>query len=96
MFLGVPFNMASYALLMVLLCNELDAIPVTFVWNGTCVHVYKNHVQQVKEQIARKPYIKELPVVHVDRDATVDNIKFEDVKLYHYNYLPGIKAPVAV
>jgi thymidylate synthase len=96
MFLGVPFNIASYALLMVLLCNELDAIPGTFIWNSGDTHIYQNHLPQVREQLERVKYIKDLPVVHVDRDATVDNIKFEDVRLYHYNPLPAIKAPVAV
>lgn len=96
LFLGVPFNIASYALLMVILCNELDAIPGTLVWNGVCVHVYKNHVQQVKEQISRREFIKDLPVIHVDRAATVDNITFEQIHLLYYSYLPAIKAPVAV
>jgi thymidylate synthase len=55
-----------------------------------------NHSNQVREQIERKPFIKELPVVHVDSEATVDNIRFEDVHIFHYLHLPAIKAPVAV
>lgn len=100
LFLGVPFNIASYSLLNYLVAKTVDMHPMDFDWCGGDTHIYLNHVDQVNEQLTR---IKdggdfpEAPTVRikVKRDRLEDYI-FDDIELLNYNPLPGIKAPISV
>lgn len=95
MFLGVPFNIASYSLLLHIIAKQLDMIPHEFIWCGGDCHIYLNHFQQVKEQIKRKPY--NLPSLKFNReDVSIDNFLPGDSCLVDYKYHPAIKAPIAV
>lgn len=95
-FLGVPFNIASYALLTHLIAREVGMAPGVF--NHTCgdAHIYLNHMEQVDELLSRT----EAPALpwlgFSNRDFTIDNVTFEDIQLINYNPLSAIKAPVAV
>ena len=95
MFLGVPFNIASYALLTVMIAQQTDLEPGEFVWTGGDCHVYDNHVAQVREQLSREPY--PYPRLRLARrPATVFDYEFEDFEVLGYRHHPAIKAPVAV
>jgi thymidylate synthase len=94
-FLGVPFNIASYALLTMMIAQVCDLQPGDFVHTFGDVHIYSNHIEQVKLQLSRTPF--PLPVMKLN--PSVKNIlefKFEDFNLENYECHPGIKAPVAV
>src|SRR5690606_32524025 len=95
MFLGVPFNIASYALLTQMIAQQTDLELGEFVWTGGDCHIYDNHVEQVERQLAREPF--PLPTLHFARrpDSILD-YEFEDFELRDYQHHPGIKAPVAV
>ncbi len=94
-FLGVPFNIASYALLTMMVAQVCDLEPGEFVWTGGDVHLYSNHIEQAKLQLTRTP--KELPTLKIN-PAVKDlfEFKFEDFELLNYNPDPHIKAAVAV
>jgi thymidylate synthase len=94
-FLGVPFNIASYALLTHMVAQQCDLQPGTFVWTGGDVHLYTNHLEQVNLQLTRQPY--DLPSLVIKRkpDSLFD-YQFEDFEIVNYQYHPGIKAPIAV
>ncbi|WP_326493969.1 thymidylate synthase [Arthrobacter sp. MMS18-M83] len=95
MFLGVPFNIASYALLTCMVAQQLDLEPGDFVWTGGDVHVYDNHVEQVTEQLSREPY--EYPKLRFNRKPdSIFDYTFEDFEVVGYRHHPSIKAPVAV
>jgi thymidylate synthase len=95
MFLGVPFNIASYALLTVMIAQQTDLEPGEFVWTGGDCHVYDNHVAQVREQLSREPY--PYPRLRLARrPATVFDYELEDFEVLGYRHHPAIKAPVAV
>ena len=95
MFLGVPFNIASYALLTHMLAQQADLEVGDFVWTGGDTHIYDNHVEQVELQLARDPY--PLPQLRIGRrPETVFDFEFEDFEIVDYQHHPGIKAPVAV
>ena len=94
-FLGVPFNIASYALLTMMIARECDLDLGDFVWTGGDTHIYLNHLDQVALQLSREP--RKLPVMELNPDVkNVLDFKFEDFKLLNYDPWPGIKAPVAV
>jgi len=90
-FLGLPFNIASYATLLLLLCEETGLKPGELIGNLGDVHLYKNHIQQAKEQIVREPY--KLPTIEL---SNVDILNGEfDYEIKDYEYHPSIKAPLS-
>ena len=94
-FLGVPFNIASYALLTMMIAQVCDLDLGDFIWTGGDTHIYSNHFEQVQTQLAREP--KALPIMKINQDIKdIFNFKFEDFELLNYEPYPGIKAPVAV
>ena len=95
LFLGVPFNIASYALLTMMVAHVTGKRPGDFVLSFGDVHLYLNHVEQAKEQLSRTP--KPLPVMKlVTPRAELTDFRFEDFVLEQYEPHPAIKAPVAV
>ena len=97
MFLGVPFNIASYSLLLCILSNILDLNPGEFIWTGGDCHIYNNHLEQVKEQIKRSPL--EAPKLEIPNFKSIEEVlssKPQDYKLLNYNPMDSIKAPMAV
>lgn len=94
-FLGVPFNIASYALLTMMLAQVCDLEPGDFVHTFGDAHLYDNHLDQAREQLSRTP--RELPTLKINPDVKdLFAFKFEDFELLNYDPLPHIKAPVAV
>jgi thymidylate synthase len=94
-FLGVPFNIASYALLQVMLADQCGLQPGEFVWTGGDVHLYSNHLEQARLQRSRTPL--PLPRLRILRTApTIDAYTYEDFELTGYQAHPHIKAEVAV
>lgn len=95
MFLGVPFNIASYALLQVMLAHVTGYEPGDFVHSIGDAHIYSNHMDQVKLQLSREPHA--LPQLRLTRDVkSLFDFRFEDFEFLNYTPEPGIKAPVAV
>ncbi|MEU8133407.1 thymidylate synthase, partial [Streptodolium elevatio] len=94
LFLGVPFNIASYALLTHMVAQQVGLEPGDFIWTGGDCHIYDNHVEQVTEQISRMPY--DFPSLRLRRADSLFDYAFEDVEVVDYNCHPAIKAPVAV
>ncbi|WP_432548101.1 thymidylate synthase [Kineococcus sp. SYSU DK004] len=94
LFLGVPFNIASYALLTVLVAQQAGLQPGEFIWTGGDCHVYDNHVEQVTEQLSREAY--PFPTLRVRPAASLFEHSFEDFEVVGYQHHPAIKAPVAV
>lgn len=94
-FLGVPFNIASYALLTHMFAQQCDLAPGEFIWTGGDVHLYSNHMEQVRTQLSRTPY--PLPTLLIKRKpASLFEYMFEDFEIVDYQYHPSIKAPIAV
>ncbi len=94
-FLGVPFNIASYALLTMMLAQVCGLEPGEFVHTTGDTHLYLNHMEQVKEQLSRTP--RPLPVMHINPEVKdIFSFKVEDFTLEGYDPWPAIKAPVAV
>lgn len=95
LFLGVPFNIASYSLLTIILANILGLKPGEFVHTFGDVHIYENHVEQVKEQLTRAP--RPFPQVKIKRKLkSIDDFKPEDVELLDYDPYPMMKAELTV
>lgn len=93
-FLGVPFNIASYALLTHMVAQQVDLEPGDFVWTGGDVHLYSNHFDQAREQLSRSP--RPLPRLKLNKAADLFSYRFEDIEIEGYDPHPHIKAPVAV
>ena len=94
-FLGVPFNIASYALLTHMLAQQCDLDVGDFVWTGGDCHIYSNHADQVETQLARTPF--PYPVLElVRRPASIFDYRYEDFVVHDYRHHPAIKAPVVV
>jgi thymidylate synthase len=94
-FLGVPFNIASYALLTAMIAQQCDLTPGDFVWTGGDCHLYLNHLEQAREQLSREPY--PLPrLVLRRRPPSIFDYVYEDIEIADYRAHPAIRAPVAV
>jgi len=94
-FFGVPFNIASYALLTHMFAQQCDLLPGEFVWTSGDTHLYTNHLEQARLQLTREPYA--MPQLNIRRKpATIFDYQFEDFEIVNYQSYPGIKAPIAV
>ena len=94
-FLGVPFNIASYALLTEMVAQQCNLRPAEFVWTGGDVHLYSNHFDQAKLQLTREPFA--LPRLEIKRKPdSLFEYEFEDFEIVGYQSHPSIKAPIAV
>lgn len=94
-FLGVPFNIASYALITHMFAQQCDLEPGDFVWTGGDVHLYTNHLEQARLQLSREPY--PLPTLLLKRKpASVFEYQYEDFEILNYQAHSSIKAPIAV
>ena len=95
MFLGVPFNIASYALLTMMVAQQVNMVPGDFIWTGGDCHIYKNHFEQVGQLLCRNP--RPAPEVHlINKPNSIFEYTHDNFVLVDYNPHPAIKAPVAV
>ena len=94
-FLGVPFNIASYALLTHMVAQQCDLDVGDFIWTGGDCHIYSNHHAQVAQQLSRQPFA--YPTLHIKRrPGSIFDYQYEDFEVQGYECHPAIKAPVAV
>ena len=94
-FIGIPFNIASYALLTMMVAQVCDLKPGDFVWTGGDCHLYLNHLEQAREQLTREP--RGMPKMRINPEVKdIFGFRFEDFTLEGYDPHPHIKAPVAV
>ncbi|AVR56940.1 thymidylate synthase [Microbacterium phage Triscuit] len=94
MFLGVPFNIASYSLLTMMVAQQTGLEPGDFIWTSGDTHIYSNHFPQVNEQLSRDP--RTAPTMNIRKADSIFDYKFEDFELVGYDPHPAIKGKVAV
>ena len=94
LFLGVPFNIASYSLLTHMMAQQAELGVGDFIWTGGDCHIYNNHVEQVTEQLSRDPY--PYPTLELRKADSIFDYQYDDVHIVGYQHHPAIKAPVAV
>ena len=94
LFLGVPFNIASYSLLVHMVAQQVGLEVGDFVWTGGDCHIYDNHLDQVREQLSREAY--PFPTLRVRRAASLFDYTYEDFEVVDYRHHPALRAPVAV
>jgi len=95
MFLGIPFNIASYALLTMMIAQVCNLSPGKFIHSLGSAHIYLNHLTQVKQQLGREPY--PMPTMKINPEVKdIKDFKFEDFELQNYKCQSRIKAPIAV
>jgi thymidylate synthase len=94
LFLGVPFNIAGYALLTRMIAEQAGLAPGDFVWVGGDCHIYNNHVEQVTEQLTRQAY--PFPQLEIAARPSLFDHEYEDFGIVDYRHHPALKAPVAV
>ena len=93
-FLGLPFNIASYALLTHMLAQQADLIPHELIFSGGDCHIYQNHLDQVQEQLSREPY--PLPSLRLQEAPSILEYGLQDMELAGYRHHPALRAPIAV
>ncbi|MEE4213828.1 MAG: thymidylate synthase [Bacteroidales bacterium] len=94
-FLGVPFNIASYSLLLMMVAQVTDLQPGEFIHTFGDAHIYLNHIEQVREQLTREPY--ELPVMKINKGKkSIFDFEYEDFELINYKAHPHIKGDIAI
>ena len=94
LFLGVPFNIASYALLTHMVAQQTDLEVGEFIWTGGDCHIYDNHVEQVEEQLSRPAYA--FPRLELRRAPSLFDYRYDDIEIVGYQHHPALRAPVAV
>ena len=95
-FLGVPFNIASYALLTHMMAQVCNLKPGSFIHTIGDAHLYSNHLEQAALQLSRKP-IEQLPILKMNPNITeIDDFRFEDIEVVGYEHHPAISAPIAI
>lgn len=94
MFLGVPFNIASYSFLTTMIAQQTELEPGEFIWTGGDCHIYLNHIDQVNEQLSRSPRL--FPTLELKKAPDLFSYSAEDFVIRDYNPWPAIKAPIAV
>ncbi|HEY4314834.1 MAG TPA: thymidylate synthase [Actinomycetes bacterium] len=94
LFLGVPFNIASYALLVHMVAQQVGLEPGDFVWTGGDCHIYDNHLDQVHEQLSREPF--PFPELRLRRAPSLFDYSYEDIEVLDCRHHPALRAPVAV
>jgi thymidylate synthase len=94
LFLGVPFNIASYALLTHMIAAQTGLDVGDFVWTGGDCHIYSNHMEQVALQLSREPY--PYPTLRLAAKDSLLDYEIDDIEIIDYQHHPGIKAPIAV
>lgn len=93
--LGVPFNIVQYSILVRMVAHVCNMVPDEFIWNGGDVHIYENHIEQLKEQVLRVPYPS--PKLKLNPDVKeIDDFKYEDFEIVDYEHHPLIRMEVAV
>jgi thymidylate synthase len=94
LFLGVPFNLVSYALLTHMVAAQTGLAPGDLIWTGGDCHIYDNHVDQVREQLTREPY--PFPRLRLAPRGSIVDYRYDDIEVRDYRHHPAIKAPIAV